>query len=109
MLEFLVICLTVLWLLGFVRLGGGIVLPDYMLFTINGRNITLWNLLTLFIIGWIIGILPSPFRQIASVFLILWVLAILGIIVLANLPNVLLVIMILGLILYLFTYRTYSS
>jgi hypothetical protein len=98
MLTWLLIILIILWLLGYVNIGS-VNLPNLVLFNINGQPITLWNLLILFVIISIIGILPSPFREIAGVFLILWILSLLGIIAIAGLSNLLVIALIVGLIL----------
>jgi hypothetical protein len=49
---------------------------------------------------WIVGILPSPLRQIAAVLLILWILALFGIIVIAGISNLLVLAVIIGLVLF---------
>ncbi len=104
MLELLIVTLIVLWILGYVRFEG-LAIPDFELFSLNGHPITLWNILTVAVIAWVIGILPSPFREIASVILVLWILAVLGFIAITGLPSILIITIILGLILYLFTWR----
>jgi hypothetical protein len=105
MLELLVFTLFVLWLFGLVSVGG-LTLPDIALFTLNGVNITLWDLIALMLVAWIIGLLPSPFSEIGGVMLILWILATLGILSIAGLPNMLMVAILLGLVLYLISWRT---
>lgn len=105
MLETLIFTLIVLWLLGFIR-PGGFTLPDAYLFTLNNVQISFWNIITLLVVLWIIGILPSPFSEIASVMLLLWILALLGIIPILGLPNILMIVLIVGLIVYLFSWRT---
>jgi hypothetical protein len=85
MLTGLFITLIILWFLGYLRIDG-LMIPDLILFTINGQPITLWSILILLVISWAIGILPSPLRQIVAVFLIIWILAVLGIISLAGIP-----------------------
>lgn len=101
MLTVLVLILLLLWVLGYVQIGG-VTLPHLTLFSLNDVEITLWTILTLIVLGWIIGILPTPFRQIASIFLILWVLAVLGVVPIAGLPSLLLITIIVGLLVYLF-------
>lgn len=90
--------LIILWFLGYVRLEG-LNIPDFQLFVINGRPISLWNLLILMVIVWALSILPSPLREIAGVILILWILSLLGIIAIAGLSNILVIAIIAGLIL----------
>ena len=100
MLVGLLIVLIILWFLGYIHIDS-LNIPDISLFTLNGHTITLWNILTLAVIAAIVGILPSPFRQIAAVFLILWILSVLGILAIANLSSMLVIALIVGLILYL--------
>jgi hypothetical protein len=107
MLAALIILLVILWFFGYVNISG-VSFPDIHLFTINGVDVTLWNLLVLFLVAGAIYILPSPFRQIAGVLLILWVLAVLGVLSIAGLglPSILLMAIIIGLIASFFTHRT---
>lgn len=79
MIGILLIVLVVLFLLGYIDVSG-LSIPNITLFSINNHPVTLWNLLFLGVAGWLIGILPTPFRQIAMVLLVLWVLSVLGII-----------------------------
>lgn len=105
MLEGLLIILIILWFLGYLRVDGLPPIPDFYLFSLNGQPITLWNILTLLVISALIGILPSPFREIAGVLLILWILSVLGILALGGLSSMLVIAIIVGLILYLFGFR----
>ena len=100
MLAFLLILLIVLWFLGYVQIATFAV-PDLTLFAINGHPITLWNLLIFLVIATVIGVLPNPFRAIAGVFLVLWVLAVLGILAFAGLSSMLVIAVIVGLLAYL--------
>ena len=106
MLAGLIILLVVLWFFGYVNISG-ITFPDIRLFVINGVDVTLWNMLVLLLVVGAISILPSPFREIAGVLLILWVLAVLGILSIAGigLPSILLLAIIVGLIASLFNHR----
>lgn len=103
MITALVIILILLWFLGYVRVDG-LNLPDTTLFSINNLPITLWDLLILLVVAWAISIIPTPFRQIAGIILILWILSVLGVIALAgiNLASIFVIAMILGLIVSLF-------
>jgi hypothetical protein len=67
----------------------------------NGLAITLWDVLIFLVFIWLVGILPSPFRQIAVVFILIWVLSLLGIIAIAGLSNILVIAIIVGVLLYL--------
>lgn len=106
MLAVLIIILAVLWLFGFVNISG-FTFPDMTLFAINGRDVTLVNLLVLLLVIGAISILPTPFREIAGVLLILWVLAVIGVLSIAGfgLPSILLFAIIVGLIASLFSHR----
>jgi hypothetical protein len=101
MLAALLVILIILWFLGYIHIDG-LTIPDISLFTINGHTITLINLLTFLVISAIVGALPSPFRQIAGVALLLWVLSILGILAIGGLSSLLVIAIILGLIAYVF-------
>jgi len=107
MITMLVIVLVLLWFFGYVRIDG-INLPDTTLFSINNLPITLWDILILVIVSWAISIIPTPFREIAGVILILWVLSVLGVIALAgvNLASIFVIAIIIGLIVSLFPTRT---
>ncbi|SRR6266568_2760709 len=100
MLAGLLLVLIVLWFLGYIRVGG-INVPDVALFTVNGQSITLWSLLILLVVFAIIGALPGPFRAIAGVLLILWILSVLGILAFSGLSSILVIAIIVGLALYL--------
>lgn len=100
MLAAIILVLIVLWFLGYIRLGN-LNIPDLALFTLNGRVISLWDLLILLVIIWAIGVLPSPLRQIAMVALLLWILATLGILALSGLPSIIIIALILGFIFFL--------
>lgn len=104
MLEILLLILIILWFFGYIRIEQ-IPIPDLYLFSINGNQISLWDLLILTVVAWAISILPTPFRQIAGVVLILWILAVLGIIALAgiNLASIFVIAIIVGLIFALFS------
>lgn len=100
MLLALLIALVILWLLGYIALPG-IFIPNIYLFSINNHPVTLWNLLIFLVLVIIASSLPSPLREILFVVLILWVLALLGIIAFVGLSNLLLVAVIAGLIVFL--------
>ncbi len=100
MLLFLLIILIALWFFGYISVIF-FALPDLTLFAINGHPITLWNALIFLVVAAVIGILPNPFRAIASVFLVLWVLAVLGILAFAGFSSMLVIAIIVGLMVYL--------
>ncbi|MGH7202922.1 MAG: hypothetical protein ACREHC_00585 [Candidatus Levyibacteriota bacterium] len=107
MIAALIIILAVLWVLGYIHIGG-INLPDTALFTINGQVVSIIDLLILALVIMAISILPSPFREISGVLLILWILAVIGVISIVGigLPAIFLFALIIGLIVSLFNNRT---
>lgn len=102
MLIAILVILIILWLLGYAPLSG-LNLPSVILFTINGRTITLWDLLILLVVIWAIGILPYPLQTIAVLLLLVWILSTLGILAITGLSSIIVIVIILGLILAIFT------
>jgi len=103
MLVAIVIILIILWFLGYVPIIiSGIAIPNPILFYINSRPITLWEILILIAISWAIGILPNPLRVIGSVLLILWILSVLGIIAISGFSHIIVLVIIIGLIISIF-------
>ncbi len=101
MLVAIVVILIILWFLGYAPITG-ISIPNFILFTINNHQITLWEVLILAVVAWAIGILPRPFQAVASVLLLLWVLSVLGILAIAGLSNIIVLVIIVGLIVSIF-------
>jgi hypothetical protein len=98
MIGLIILILIALWFFGYIHISAFTV-PDIVLFSINGHPITLWNLLILAVIGWAIGILPSPFKQITSILLLLWILSVLGVItIVAGLSNILVIVIIIAIL-----------
>lgn len=97
MLEIILVVLVILLLTGNIRVSG-FDLPHIVLFNINGQAITLVNILIFFLILWALGILPSPFREIAALLFILWILSIFGIIAFAGLSNLIIIAIIVGIV-----------
>lgn len=108
MLIAILLILIVLWFFGYMPLGN-ISVPNTVLFSINNHPITLWNVLILLAVGWALSILPSPFREIASVLLLLWVLSVIGILAIAGLSNILIIAIILGFAFYVFSGSSANS
>ncbi len=108
MLIAILLILIVLWFFGYMPVGG-INIPNAVLFSINSHPITLWNVLILFAVGWAISILPSPFREIASVLLLLWILSVIGILAIAGLSNILIIAIILGFAFFVFSGSSSNS
>ena len=97
MIEILLILLVVFWALGYIHVGN-IQIPNAILAHFNGKPITLWDLLIFFVIVWALGILPSPFREIAGVLLVLWVLSLFGLIAIAGISNLIILAIIVGIV-----------
>ena len=97
MTEIILVLLVIALITGFIQIPG-FTLPNYVLFSINGESITLLNVLIFLLILWAIGILPSPFREIAGVLFVLWLLSVLGFIAIAGLSNLLVIAIIVGIV-----------
>ena len=100
MIAAIIVILINLWALGYLHIPG-LVFPNIGLFTLNGHLVTLWDVLILLVIACVIGVLPSPLREIAAILLLLWVLSTLGILAIAGLANIIVIAFIVGLVLYL--------
>jgi len=103
MLAGIIIILAILWFFGYIHIDG-LNIPDTSLFTINGQTVTIIDLLILALVGIAISILPNPFRAIAGILLLLWILSVLGILSIAGigLSSILVIAIIIGLIVSLF-------
>lgn len=101
MLQVLLIILVVLWLLGYISIPW-FVIPNPVLFQINGHPVTLINLLTLLVIAWLIELLPYPLNIIAGVILLLWILSILGILAIGAWSQIFVIAIIVGIIAVIF-------
>jgi hypothetical protein len=93
----ILVTLFLLWLLGY----GPFTVLHLILFRFNGWTVTIWDLLIFLVFIWLVGSLPSPFRQIAVVFILIWILSLLGIIAIAGLSNILIIAIIVGVLLYI--------
>ncbi len=98
----IIVVLAILWLLGFIQIPG-LAIGDFTLFVVNGQRITLLQLLIFIVVLWAIETLPSPIREITAIILLLWVFSILGVIVISGLPNILVIAILIGLFISLFT------
>lgn len=103
MLAVLVVILAILWFFGYIRIDG-LNIPDFSLFVINGQTISIIDLLILGIVATAISILPTPFREVSGVLLILWILSVLGILSIAGigLANIFVIAILIGLVVALF-------
>lgn len=106
MLATIIVILAILWVLGYINVSG-INFPDTALFTINGQIVSIIDLMFFLIVLLAISMLPRPFREISGVLLILWLLAVLGIIniVGVGLPAIFMFALIIGLIVSLINSR----
>lgn len=81
MLEIIVLILLALTVFGYIQVSvPGLAFLKSVLLVINGRAITLLNIIVFSMVLWALGVLPSPFREIAIGLLLLWLLSIFGII-----------------------------
>lgn len=99
MIELVIILLIVLFVFGFIQIPGFTV-PNWVLFHLNGKSITLLNILMVILVIWAIDLLPDPFRAVAGVLLIMWLLSFLGIIAIAGLTSLIEIAIIVGLVYY---------
>lgn len=100
MIAFILLLLIIFWLLGYIQIPG-FILPNPTIFIFNNQLITLFNIFIFLLIVWLIGLLPSPFWEIAMLMLILWILSTIGLIVVSGLSNILIIAVIFSLIFYL--------
>jgi hypothetical protein len=100
MLTLILGLLILLWILGYINIPQ-LPLNNTVILNLLGKNVTLYDLLITLIILWLIGIIPSPFRQIASVLFLLWILAFFGIIAITNFSNIIVIAIIVGLAFYI--------
>lgn len=96
MIGTILLLLVILWVLGYLQFP----LTNTTLFNFGARPVSLSDLLTFLIILWLISVLPNPFRGIALVLLLLWVLSLLGIIAIAGFSSLIMLAFIVGLVLY---------
>lgn len=102
MILTVLIFLALLWILGYVQIPF-IPFRDITLFELLGRVITLYDVLIFALMVWLIELLPNPFRALASVVLVLWLLSFFGIIAIAGFSQIVVLALIIGLVVYLFT------
>lgn len=101
MAGILVVILLLLYFFGYIAIPG-VIIPNPLLFSLNGSGITLSTLLIFFAILWAIGVLPSPLRQIAMVLVLLWILSTLGVLAIAGLSNIIVAAILVGLVISAF-------
>ncbi|OGK24087.1 hypothetical protein A3C25_05240 [Candidatus Roizmanbacteria bacterium RIFCSPHIGHO2_02_FULL_38_11] len=100
MLAYLLVLLILLWFIGVVRFPVLSIVNSPIIY-IGRRAVGLYDILVFILILWLIRILPSPLREIVTVFLILWLLSFFGLFFLGGLYNLLVLILIIGLLLHI--------
>lgn len=100
MLIAVLLLIVILWILDILP-GINIAISNSPFFFLNGRPITLINILTFFLVIFIIKLLPSPIRQILIFILTLRLLSLLGIFTISGFPNALILILVIVLLLHL--------
>ncbi len=101
MLGLVLAFLVILFIFGYIDIPA-LPLHNTILFNLFGKAITLYDLLIFIIILWVIELLPWPFRGLAMVLLVLWLLAFFGIIVISGFSNIVVLALIIGIIAYIF-------
>jgi hypothetical protein len=92
MVEFALLLLIGLFLLGFVQIPG-ISIYNYHLFTFNHHNITLFEVLTVIVVFALLGFIPKLLRIVIGALLIIWILSTLDIIMVKGLPVITIVVL----------------
>lgn len=99
-LHFILIGILLLMLISNVT-KGGLHIADIGIITIAGRVITLFNIIVIGIVIWLLRYLGSPFREIILFCLLLWVLSLFAGFLFSGLTNVFILLL---LILILFSF-----
>jgi hypothetical protein len=102
----IVAIILLLWFLGIIQIPG-FSINNIVILYFNGKPITLAQVFIFFIIMLMLGVLPSPIKQIAAAIFVIWILSVVGIITVTGLSNILIVGIIIGLIASMF--RDYFS
>ena len=92
----ILLILFLFWLMGY----GPFQVLHIILLRFNGLAITIWDVLIFLVLIWLVGSLPSPFRQIAVIFILIWILSLLGVIAVAGLSSILIIAIVAGVLLY---------
>ena len=93
-----IVALLVLWLVGVIQIPG-LAIRDFTLFRFQNHTVTLLEVLIFLVLLWAVETLPSPLRELTVLAVIMWLLSTLGIIVVAGLPNILILAVVVGLLL----------
>jgi hypothetical protein len=110
MIQVLLVVLIALWFLGYIDISM-FPIPPIPIFSINGMMVSLWDLLILGVVAGLLGIIPSPMKQIVAVLLVLWVLVELAIIKISgiDLDNILIIAIIVGVAASIFTPKSNNT
>jgi hypothetical protein len=95
----ILVILFLLWLMGY----GPFQVLHIILFRFNNFAVSIWDILIFMVLIWLVTSLPSPFRQIAVVFILIWILSLLGVIAVTGLSSILVIAIIVGVLLYVIT------
>lgn len=94
MVEASIIILIILFVLGYVSIPG-VTIPNYQVYTLNHHVITLYEILILIVIFWMLKVLPYYLRVVAGALLLIWIASTLGFIMVKGLPMVIIIALIL--------------
>jgi len=97
----ILVFVVALWLLEYFKIA----VFNLHLLTLFNQDITIYKLFFFLLIVWAITVLPRPFQEIAALLLVLWLLAFFGIIAIGGFSNIIVLALVVGLIVYLFTGR----
>jgi hypothetical protein len=100
MVEFALAVLVILWLMGYVQIPW-LHIPRITVFSFNGRPITFFDILIAIVVIWLIDLLPTPFREVSILLLLLYVLSLFGIIAIAGFSNIVVIAIVLGILFFL--------
>lgn len=104
MIEIILFLLIILWLLGYITIPG-LIVPKIPIFYFNRKAITLWEIFIFLVVLWAIETLPTPFKEVFTLVLILWILSTVGIISIAGLSQILIVSLIAGMAISIFSHN----
>ena len=98
MINTLLLVLVILLIINYLQVP----ITNFTLFYIGGHPITLYSIIVFFIVLWLVKFLPSPFREIVGVILVLWLLSLFGIFIVPAFSNLIVLVLIVALLVYVF-------
>ena len=106
MVELVIVLIVLFWLLSLfgTQINIGAEIFDTRLLTIGQADVTVRNVILFCLVLWLIGALPRPYREIATILCVLWLLSIMGLVVLPvafSLTNILVPLLVIGVIIYI--------